>query len=105
MDLEGFKPTAGAGEDICACYQRLCTGDATRACWGHPFVQTNIPQSLMINESVNNIYGQSLNPWNLERTVGVIGRGGGSLALMPPLSASAVTSVDQPGLPGLGSVA
>jgi len=33
-----------------------------------PFVRGNVPQSLMLPESVNAIWGRALNPWDRERT-------------------------------------
>lgn len=44
-----------------------------------PFVRTNVPQLGMTFETVNRIYGRSLNPWNLERTVGGSSGGEGGL--------------------------
>uniref|UniRef100_A0A5F7ZRQ9 Fatty acid amide hydrolase n=1 Tax=Macaca mulatta TaxID=9544 RepID=A0A5F7ZRQ9_MACMU len=45
-----------------------------------PFVQTNIPQTLLSFECSNPIYGQTLNPLNLKKTCG--GSSGGEGALM-----------------------
>ena len=35
-----------------------------------PFVKSNIPQLAMIYESVNNLWGRALNPWDRTRAVG-----------------------------------
>jgi Asp-tRNA(Asn)/Glu-tRNA(Gln) amidotransferase A subunit family amidase len=45
-----------------------------------PFVRTNVPQALMLPESMNVIYGTTANPWNMERTPG--GSSGGEAALL-----------------------
>ena len=45
-----------------------------------PFVKSNIPQLLMIPETINNFYGRSLNPHNLERSSG--GSSGGEASLI-----------------------
>ncbi len=45
-----------------------------------PFVRTNVPQGLMVPESSNITYGQTKNPWNIERTPG--GSSGGEGALL-----------------------
>ena len=47
---------------------------------GIPFVQSNIPQLLLLPESVNRIWGRAKNPWNKERTPG--GSSGGESALI-----------------------
>eukprot|EP00127_Corallochytrium_limacisporum_P000147 Clim_evm8s6 gene=Clim_evmTU8s6 len=44
-----------------------------------PFVRSNVPQSLMLPESVNLIWGESKNPWDLKRTPGGSSGGEGSL--------------------------
>ncbi|XP_070949838.1 vitamin D3 hydroxylase-associated protein-like isoform X1 [Macaca nemestrina] len=44
-----------------------------------PFVQTNIPQTLLGFECSNPIYGQTLNPLNLKKTCGGSSRGEGAL--------------------------
>lgn len=45
-----------------------------------PFVKTNIPTTLMVGESVNNIFGRTRNPRNRELTTG--GSSGGESALV-----------------------
>ena len=45
-----------------------------------PFVRSNTPQSLMLPESMNAIFGRTLNPWDLGRTPG--GSSGGEGALV-----------------------
>lgn len=44
-----------------------------------PFITTNIPMCLMINETVNTIYGRSKNPWDNTRTVGGSSGGEGGM--------------------------
>jgi len=43
------------------------------------FVKSNIPQALLSLDSVNNIYGQTLNPWNKTKTCGGSSGGEGGL--------------------------
>lgn len=45
-----------------------------------PFVRTNVPQLLMMSESENNIFGCTVNPWDVTRTPG--GSSGGEAALI-----------------------
>jgi amidase len=45
-----------------------------------PYVKTNVPASLMIGESVNNVFGRTVNPWNRNLTTG--GSSGGESALV-----------------------
>ena len=45
-----------------------------------PFVRTNVPQALMVPESMNTVWGSAANPWDLERTPG--GSSGGEGALL-----------------------
>ena len=45
-----------------------------------PFVRTNVPQGLMVPESMNVIWGAAANPWDLDRTPG--GSSGGEAALL-----------------------
>ena len=45
-----------------------------------PFVRSNTPQCLMLPESMNAVFGRTLNPWNLARTPG--GSSGGEGALL-----------------------
>lgn len=45
-----------------------------------PFISSNIPMCLMINESINSIYGRTKNPWDIIRTPG--GSSGGEAALI-----------------------
>lgn len=47
---------------------------------GIPFVKSNVPMLLKTSETVNNLYGRALNPWNRERTPG--GSSGGEGALI-----------------------
>jgi len=45
-----------------------------------PFITSNVPQALLINETMSRCYGRALNPWNLERTPG--GSTGGEAILI-----------------------
>ena len=45
-----------------------------------PFITSNIPQCLMVNESFNRLYGRCKNPWNQARTSG--GSSGGEASLI-----------------------
>ena len=45
-----------------------------------PFITSNVPQCLMLNETTNRIYGRCKNPWNEERTSG--GSSGGEASLI-----------------------
>jgi Asp-tRNA(Asn)/Glu-tRNA(Gln) amidotransferase A subunit family amidase len=45
-----------------------------------PMVRGNVSQTMMMPESVNNIWGRTLNPWDLNRTSG--GSSGGDAALV-----------------------
>lgn len=45
-----------------------------------PFVKSNVPQLLLINETNNYIFGQAKNPWDLNRTPG--GSSGGEAGLI-----------------------
>ncbi len=45
-----------------------------------PFARTNVPQMLLLPESMNAIWGRTTNPWNQERTSG--GSSGGEAALL-----------------------
>mmetsp|Transcript_1213 Transcript_1213/g.1920 ORF Transcript_1213/g.1920 Transcript_1213/m.1920 type:complete len:576 (+) Transcript_1213:254-1981(+) len=49
-----------------------------------PYVKSNIPQLLMVPESMNRIFGTCKNPWNEDRTPG--GSSGGEAALVASLS-------------------
>lgn len=53
---------------------------ALRAAGAIPFVKGNIPQSLMVPESDNAVFGQACNPFNPERTPG--GSSGGDAGLI-----------------------
>jgi len=44
------------------------------------FVKSNVPQTLLVFETCNPIYGTTLNPWNYDRTCG--GSSGGEAALI-----------------------
>lgn len=45
-----------------------------------PFVRTNVPPVLMAWETANNVFGETLNPWNTTRIAG--GSSGGEAALI-----------------------
>lgn len=47
-----------------------------------PFVRGNVPQSLMLPECDNNVWGLGRNPWNRERTPGGSSGGEGALVAM-----------------------
>jgi amidase len=38
---------------------------------GLPFVKTNVPQSLFLPETENNVWGRALNPYNPDRCVSI----------------------------------
>ena len=47
-----------------------------------PFVKTNIPQLLLINETNNWIWGRALNPWDTDRSTGGSSGGEGGIIAM-----------------------
>ncbi|KAF8601153.1 general amidase [Ceratobasidium sp. AG-I] len=47
-----------------------------------PFVRTNVPQTLMWGETYNNVFGRTLNPYNLSLTSGGSSGGEGALVAM-----------------------
>ena len=49
---------------------------------GIPFVKTNCPQLLLINETNNWIWGRALNPWDTARTTGGSSGGEGGMVAM-----------------------
>lgn len=53
---------------------------SVRAAGAIPFVKTNLGHTLMMGESVNHLFGRSLNPWNRSLTPG--GSSGGEAALL-----------------------
>ncbi|TCD65745.1 hypothetical protein EIP91_002229 [Steccherinum ochraceum] len=54
--------------------------DILYECGANPFVQTNVPQTLMWAETYNNVFGRTVNPHNRSLTSG--GSSGGEGALM-----------------------
>ena len=62
-----------------------------------PFVRSNVPQLLALNETVNLIYGRSKNPWDINRVVG--GSSGGAAGLVAAYCAPLSLASD-----GLGSI-
>jgi fatty acid amide hydrolase len=80
MDLQGFDSTAGAAvKTFAPAAKDSALVALLKRAGAIPFAKTNVPQSLMINESVNGVYGRALNPWNLARTVGGSSGGEGGL--------------------------
>lgn len=57
-----------------------------------PFVRGNVPQSLMLPESVNAIWGRALNPWDTSRTPG--GSSGGDAAIVAARAAPLAIGTD-----------
>ncbi|KAJ7129286.1 general amidase [Mycena epipterygia] len=51
-------------------------------CGAVPFVRTNVPQTLMWNETMNHVFGRTLNPYNLAFTPGGSSGGEGALIAM-----------------------
>ncbi|KAF8158983.1 amidase signature domain-containing protein, partial [Mycena galopus ATCC 62051] len=51
-------------------------------CGAVPFVRTNVPQTLMWGETMNHVFGRSLNPYNLAFTPGGSSGGEGALLAM-----------------------
>ncbi|KAF7314350.1 General amidase [Mycena kentingensis (nom. inval.)] len=51
-------------------------------CGAVPFVRTNVPQTLMWGETMNNVFGRTLNPYNLSFTPGGSSGGEGALLAM-----------------------
>ncbi len=43
---------------------------ALRAAGAVPFVRTNVPQTLLTYETVNTVFGRTVNPWNTKRSPG-----------------------------------
>ncbi|KAF8420565.1 general amidase [Boletus edulis BED1] len=54
--------------------------DILEECGAVPFVRTNVPQTLMWGETLNNIFGRTTNPYNRSLTAG--GSSGGESALV-----------------------
>jgi Asp-tRNA(Asn)/Glu-tRNA(Gln) amidotransferase A subunit family amidase len=52
------------------------------AAGGVPFMRSNVPQLLLINESNNWIWGRSENPWDRKRTTGGSSGGEGGLVVL-----------------------
>ncbi|KAJ6559048.1 general amidase [Mycena vulgaris] len=51
-------------------------------CGAVPFVRTNVPQTLMWGETMNHVFGRTLNPYNLAFTPGGSSGGEGALVAM-----------------------
>lgn len=68
--MNGFACTAGCLSRI----DRIKSDGPIMICLKNsgmiPFTRTNVPQLGMTFETVNNLYGRTLNPWNTDRTVG-----------------------------------
>jgi fatty acid amide hydrolase len=76
---KGTDTTLGQGSN-CFCPKQE-TGFAVKNLEDHgliPFIKTNVPQSLLINETVNFVFGRTKNPYDVERTSG--GSSGGESA-------------------------
>lgn len=80
IDVEGVDSTAGIFARAfdprprnAALVQALVDAGAI------PYVKSNVPLSLMLPESMNDLWGRALNPWNLDRTPGGSSGGEGSL--------------------------
>lgn len=76
---KGTDTTLGQGSN-CFCPKQE-TGFAVKNLEDHgliPFIKTNVPQSLLINETVNFVFGKTKNPYDVERTSG--GSSGGESA-------------------------
>jgi hypothetical protein len=83
INVKGYDSTAGVQVRVFS----PATEDAAvvallREAGAIPFVKTNVPQSLMITESHNRIFGRALNPWNLKRTPGGSSGGEGAMVAM-----------------------
>ena len=81
INVKGYDSTAGLQVRVFS----PATEDAAvvallREAGAIPFVKTNVPQSLMVTESYNRIFGRALNPWNVKRTPG--GSSGGEGAMV-----------------------
>jgi len=81
IDIEGYDSTCGMAvrcfnpaSKTCVLIQLLVENGAI------PIVRGNVPQSLMLPESENNIWGCAKNPWNIARTTG--GSSGGDAGLV-----------------------
>ena len=69
--IKGTDATLGQGINCFKPAEK--TGLAVRNLEEHgliPFIKTNVPQSLLVNETNNYIFGRTRNPYNLERTSG-----------------------------------
>ncbi|CAK7238309.1 hypothetical protein SEUCBS140593_010535 [Sporothrix eucalyptigena] len=81
FDMKGKINTAGLVSRI----DRVATSDAQlvaimQDAGAIPFVRTNISQACQLVESINNVYGTTLNPWN--RLLSAGGSSGGEGALV-----------------------
>ncbi|WWC59837.1 uncharacterized protein I303_102399 [Kwoniella dejecticola CBS 10117] len=80
-DIQGLETTMG----YCAWVGRTAEKDCVlvaslRKAGAIPFVKTNVGHTLMMGETVNHLFGRSLNPWNRSLTPG--GSSGGESALL-----------------------
>ncbi|GBG31674.1 Glutamyl-tRNAGln amidotransferase subunit A, mitochondrial [Hondaea fermentalgiana] len=81
IDVEGADSTAGIFSRIQAPRERNAPlVQALVDAGAIIFVKSNVPLSLMLPESMNDLWGRALNPWNRERTPG--GSSGGEGALI-----------------------
>ncbi|KIR50831.1 amidase [Cryptococcus gattii Ru294] len=80
-DVEGLDTTMGYSAWVGSKAKKDCVMIASlRAAGAIPFVKTNLGHTLMMGESVNHLFGRSLNPWNRSLTPG--GSSGGEAALL-----------------------
>jgi fatty acid amide hydrolase len=81
FDQKGLDSTMGASSNLYKPYaDDGLVLKALKAQGAIPFIRSNVPQLLSINESVNNIWGRAKNPWDTTRAVG--GSSGGESGLL-----------------------
>lgn len=81
IDVKGALNTAGyisRSKDWCESDSPLV--EVLRRKGAIPFVTTNVPQGLFTIETISNIWGTALNPWNRSKTTG--GSSGGDAGLV-----------------------
>jgi Asp-tRNA(Asn)/Glu-tRNA(Gln) amidotransferase A subunit family amidase len=81
IDVKGTDSTGGAA---CRCFQPMpkdaLVVELLRDAGAIVLCKTNVPQCLMLPETINNIWGETATPWDLTRTAG--GSSGGEAALI-----------------------
>ncbi|XP_030062901.1 vitamin D3 hydroxylase-associated protein [Microcaecilia unicolor] len=81
FNCKGHDSTLGLQQNLfCPVPEDCVVVQVLKAQGAIPFVKTNIPQSLLSYDCSNVIFGQTLNPWNHEKTSG--GSSGGEAALI-----------------------